>query len=372
MIVELEKNMVTGMLTVLGKLVNRNAADKSYLALRLAAENGTLKLSTRSSTEQLTYSATIPEKEAFTAFVPMDAFRDAVRSCKKRSVSILYTEDVLTVSDVQIPLMEMDWPVEKEHSRGLSSDLPENVLDLFARAAQIVDRTEPRNILRGINLNKEGITATSGREMIHFPCPMKVESMTIPLPLALLQSKCEDAGYIQFWPENMTTCICMTVGPWEWRTKALSGSFPAWQKVIPTDDVLSRKVTLTPEDAAKLITALRSQPDPGDKQSVWLTQAGTDRLGIQMGDWSCTIPGTFTGSWGDSILSIARKILLHLLDQGHTRIAFSENRQLPFTASGGIGQFIGMPMQTPAHSPNTKPVKTIANCNWRAKLHKKA
>lgn len=121
MIVELEKNMVTGMLTVLGKLVNRNAADKSYLALRLAAENGTLKLSTRSSTEQLTYTATIPEKEAFTAFVPMDAFRDAVRSCKKRSVSILYTEDVLTVSDVQIPLMEMDWPVEKEHSSAYRS-----------------------------------------------------------------------------------------------------------------------------------------------------------------------------------------------------------------------------------------------------------
>ena len=45
MIVELEKNIMTGMLTVLGKLVNRNAAGKSYLSLRLVAENGTLKFS---------------------------------------------------------------------------------------------------------------------------------------------------------------------------------------------------------------------------------------------------------------------------------------------------------------------------------------
>ena len=42
MTVELEKNMMTGMLTVLGKLVNRNAADKSYLVLRLEAKDGVL------------------------------------------------------------------------------------------------------------------------------------------------------------------------------------------------------------------------------------------------------------------------------------------------------------------------------------------
>ena len=34
--------MLTGMLTVMGKLVNRSAADRSFLALRLEAKDGTL------------------------------------------------------------------------------------------------------------------------------------------------------------------------------------------------------------------------------------------------------------------------------------------------------------------------------------------
>ena len=357
MTVELEKNMMTGMLTVLGKLVNRNAADKSYLVLRLEAKDGVLKFSTHSATEQLTYQMAVQCAESLTGYAEFDAFRDAVRSCRAKNVQLSCDENVLTVSDTAVSLTEAVWPEEEKDFRGITCTLPENFLGMCARAAQVIDRTEVRPALRGINLNREGITATSGREMIHFPCPLKVESLTIPLPLALLQSKCEEAGTLQFWPENMGTSLRMTVGPWEWQTRALTGPFPAWQKVIPAEEVLIRSVEISTESTAQLIASLRSQPDPDDKLSVCLQQANKESLSIQMGNWSCTIPAVFTGKWGENIHAIGRKILLHLLTLEHTKIAFCESRQMPFVASGGMGRFIAMPMNTP--TPSTRKENTV-------------
>ena len=58
---------------------------------------------------------------------------------------------------------------------------------MFARAAQIVDRNEPRAILRGINLSADGLTATNDNELLNYDCPLKLETcITIPLPLALI------------------------------------------------------------------------------------------------------------------------------------------------------------------------------------------
>ena len=107
--IELEKTMLTGMLTVLGKLVNRSAADRSFLALRLEAKDGTLSFSTRSFAEQLMYKTTIPEADSFTVYAGFDAFRDAVRASRGRNVALAYTGEVLTVSDMVVPLQEANW-----------------------------------------------------------------------------------------------------------------------------------------------------------------------------------------------------------------------------------------------------------------------
>ena len=366
--IELEKTMLTGMLTVLGKLVNRSAADRSFLALRLEAKDGTLSFSIRSFAEQLMYKTTIPETDAFTVYAGFDAFRDAVRASRGRNVALAYTGEVLTVSDMIVPLQEANWTPEETHSRGLSCTLPENVLELFARAAQVIDRTDIRPVLHGINLNRDGITATSGREMIHFPYPMKVESITIPLPVALLQSKCTDAGTVQFWPENMETHLRMNVGPWEWRAKAIAGQFPNWRKVIPAEETLTRSVTLSPENAAQLIAALRSQPDPEDKLAVCLKQAGPDSLDVQAGKWRCAIPASFTGKWANSMLCVGSKIMLHFLTQGHTRIALGEEPHSPFVVTGGEGRFVAMPLNMPAatnekeNTVETKESKVVEPC----------
>ena len=71
---------------------------------------------------------------------------------------------------------------------------------MFAKAAQIVDRNEPREVLRGINLSFGGITATNGKELLNCDIPLNLEdSLTIPLPLALIQSKATEAGTLDYW-----------------------------------------------------------------------------------------------------------------------------------------------------------------------------
>ena len=79
--------------------------------------------------------------------------------------------------------------------------LPDGVVGMFARAAQVVDRNEARAILRGINLSAGGITVTNGKELLNYDFPLKLESsITIPLPLALMQSKAPHAGLLFHWP----------------------------------------------------------------------------------------------------------------------------------------------------------------------------
>ena len=47
-------------------------------------------------------------------------------------------------------------------------------------------------------------------------------------------------------------------------------------------------------------------------------------------------PAAFPENWGDFRVTVNRELLLHLLNQGHHRLAFSTTSG-PFIATGGIG-----------------------------------
>ena len=85
------------------------------------------------------------------------------------------------------------------------------------------------------------------------------------------------------------------------------------------------------------------------------------------------IPATFDSNWDTFSITISKEILLHLLNEGHTKIEFGDGLA-PFVASDGTGQYVAMPIytrkpQAESEQPAVQPVpetieqKTSSNTN---------
>ncbi len=346
MTVELEKDLVIGMLTVLGKLINRNATDPERKALRIEAQDGTLTFCVSSATERLLRKFETETPDPFIVHVDFDAFRDAVRTCRTRLVQFTLAGDAVLVAGNPVPLCNVP-AVPLDRPRGLMhADLPAGFIGKCASAAQVVDQTNSRPDTHGINVNSHGIVAISGREMIHIPFDVKLGGLTIPVPVALIQSKCEDSGRVELWPVKKETYFRLVVGPWEWTAPAVPGEFPNWQRIIPAEEKLVRRITLSKETATQILTALRGLSDPDDQAVVW-TKTADGSLNVRTGTLNCSYPAAFTGQWEKVRQGISRKILLHILAQGHDTFAFGDPVKTPFVSSGGVGRFIAMPDALP-------------------------
>ena len=55
------------------------------------------------------------------------------------------------------------------------------------------------------------------------------------------------------------------------------------------------------------------------------------------------VPAEFDSTWEKFSVVIRKESLLHMLNEGHTKLDFIDGLS-PFVASGGIGQYIAMPM----------------------------
>ena len=191
---------------------------------------------------------------------------------------------------------------------------------MFARAAQAVDRNEVRAVLRGINLCSGGITTTNGKELVNYDIPLNLEdSLTIPLPLALIQSKAAEAGTLSYWACSDTDYrFRIRVGAWCWTGKTLSGIYPNWRQVIPERNTLTRSIAFQPECGQTLASFLKNIPDTEPNNAVKLA-AVNNALEVHAADQSTSIAAEFTGDWTNSIF-MNKAILLRMLLAGHNRI----------------------------------------------------
>ena len=99
-------------------------------------------------------------------------------------------------------------------------------------------------MLRGVNLSKDGITVTDGKQLLNLPCSLALkESITIPFPLALLAARLHDAGTLAAWTSGNSRLFQITIGDFTWSGKAPSGNYPNWKQVIPADNALDYSIT---------------------------------------------------------------------------------------------------------------------------------
>ena len=351
---EMNKNELAGALIALGKLVCRTAAEAEFKALRIEAGENQVRFSTCSQSEQITFKTECRSEGAFHGIVGFDEFRDAVRSGRNKVLEIENGDSVLRVGDRTLfPMSGVEWRVPRENEHSTVSELPEGFVSLLAEAAQLVDRNEPRRIMRGINLSREGITSTNGRELLNICVPLNVDDFTIPLPLALMQTKTAESGRLYTWSDNLSKGCRIETEHWTWYAKGMPGNYPNWRQIIPAQNTLVRSVSFLPERGQQLETFLKNVPDQPPHNAVELYQSEPGYLNVLAGEMHTSIAAEFTGDWNDVSLMLNKHMLLRLLSEGHTKIEMADNR-IPILASGGTGRYVTMPLYQPKSKETTQ------------------
>ena len=356
---EVNRNELERALIALGKLISRMSPVPEYKFLLIECKDGKVCFSTRSPSEQMTFRTASAGEVEFRSIVGFDEFRDAVRGYRNKVLEIEDNEGTLRVGERTLfPMSGVEWRVPDEGEHCSVSELPKDFVALFAAASPLVDRNNPRKVLQGINLCREGITATNGRELLNVYVPLNVDDFTIPLPLALMQTKTTDSGTLCTWTDRTGRMCRIETEHWVWYAEGLEGNYPNWKQIIPSQKALVRSVSFLPERGQQLEIFLKNVPDQPPHNAVELYQGDPGYLNVRAGEMHTCIAAEFTGNWNDVSLKLNKNMLLRLLSEGHTKIEAGDGH-FPILATGGTGRYVTLPLYQPkAQEPKTIQTQT--------------
>lgn len=345
--IEVNKNELERALIALGKLISRMSPIPEHKSLLIECKDGKVCFSTRSPSEQMTFRTACAGEVEFRCIVGFDEFRDAVRGYRNKVLEIEDNEGTLRVGDRTLfPKSSVEWQVPDEGEHCSVSELPKDFVALFAAASPLVDRNNSRKVLQGINLCREGITATNGRELLNIYVPLNVDDFTIPLPLALMQTKTAESGTLCTWTDRTGKMCRIETEHWVWYVEGLAGNYPNWKQVIPSQKALVRSVSFLPERGQQLEIFLKNVPDQPPHNPVELYQSDPGYLNILAGEMHTSIAAEFIGNWNDVSIKLNKHVLLRLLSEGHTKIEAGDGH-FPVLATGGTGRYVTIPLYQP-------------------------
>lgn len=355
--IEVNKNELERALIALGKLISRMSPVPEHKSLLIECRDGKVCFSTRSPSEQMTFRTACAGEVKFRCIVGFDEFRDAVRGYRNKVLEIEDSEGALRVGERTLfPMSGVEWRVPDEGEHCSVSELPKDFVALFAAASPLVDRNNPRKVLQGINLCREGITTTNGKELLNIYVPLNVDDFTIPLPLALMQTKTTESGTLCTWTDRTGKMCRIETEHWVWYTNGLEGNYPNWKQVIPSQKALIRSVSFLPERGQQLEIFLKNVPDQPPHNPVELYQSDDPGyLNILAGEMHTSIAAEFIGNWNDVSIKLNKHVLLRLLSEGHTKIEASDGH-FPILATGGTGRYVTIPLYQPK-AQETKPIQ---------------
>ena len=355
--IEVNKNELERALIALGKLISRMSPVPEYKSLLIEYRDGKVCFSTRSPSEQMTFRRACAGEVEFRCIVGFDEFRDAVRGYRNKVLEIEDNEGTLRVGERTLfPMSGVEWRVPGKVEHCSVSELPKDFVALFATASPLVDRNNPRKVLQGINLCREGITTTNGRELLNIYVPLNVDDFTIPLPLALMQTRTTESGTLCTWTDRTGKMCRIETEHWVWYAEGLEGNYPNWKQIIPSQKALVRSVSFLPERGQQLEIFLKNVPDQLPHNPVELYQSDPGYLNILAGEMHTSIAAEFIGNWNDVSIKLNKHALLRLLSEGHTKIEAGDGH-FPILATGGTGRYVTLPLHQPkAQEP--KPIQT--------------
>lgn len=378
--VTIAKSELAGALVALGKLIIRNATNEIFKSVLIEASATTVCLTTCDLAEM--FSVELPAElsgsdsdAAFSCSVPYMELRALVKP-GKGSVVLEYTDDRLFLSeDVRggqrvtgITTSRLEWPEFESGKPTSQTVLPENFVALLASAAPIIDRTADREILRGINLSKDGIAVTDGKHLLNIPVPLEIDSMTIPFPLCLLAAAPYGEGTLKVRQDSKTKrrTFEFAIANVVWRGCAVHGNYPNWRQVVPDRESAKYAVNIDPDEVAEFVAFLKSIPKqpPFDVMTLLKNDDALRVASATLDDFTQSFRATFSGDCPRILPSLGKPMLLRLLELGHKTIT-CHGGTAPVVASGGTGLYVAMPLreggqpeshQQPAPQPAPSPI----------------
>ena len=347
------KNELAGALTALGKLVSRTSLIKAYQGIQIESKANTLFFRTRNVTEEIEFRLFADLEKDFPAtLVEFEPFRLAVRNCKNKTLKLEIDNGEVFIEGVKLAPVDGRFPVPEiiPDQDVCVTELPADTLSALEKLAPIADKgKDVRKVLSGINISGDGFTAANGKELSNIPFPLeKTGSVTIPFPLALLATKAfGEAGRLTTWQKDEDTHFELTLGAWTWRAKAFKEHYPNWKRVVPERTEKTHHVSFQQDRAEMFRRYLRGVPDdPRKPTTIKLSRLAEvpDNLHLESSNGMLfSILAEFDPNWGDLNFVVRKEILAHLLNEGHTRIEINDALS-PFVGTGGMGQFIAMPV----------------------------
>ena len=350
--ITINKSEPAGALAALGKLVTRTAIIKTFQAVQIEGKADTLFFRTRNVIEEIEFKMTADLEEGFPAvLVSFEEFRLAVRNSKAKTLNLEVDNGEVFIGDIKLTPVNGRFPVPKAipDQDVTISELPPDTLAVLELLAPIASKEAPCSVLSGINISRDGLTATNGKELSNIPIHLEMTGdVTIPFPLALLATKAYgQSGKLTTWQADNDTHFVLTLGNWTWRAKAHSVNYPNWKRIVPERTAATHHVSFTEESAERLKRYLKAVPDdPKHLNAVKLNRlpGAPDHLNLASSNGMLvSILAEFDDTWGSLSFSVRKEYLIHLLNAGHTRIELND-AFCPVVGTGGNGQYIVMPL----------------------------
>ena len=332
----IEKKTLNDALRVLGKVVCQTSPVELYRSVRFVGdENGVLAMVT-DGVETVSVAVEAFTETEIDFCVSFKELKDLVRMGRSETIE-------LTGKFIEFP------ELEEPSADAVSAILPVNFGELLVQAALVVDRSNYRRVLQGINLSNAGVTATNGKQLLHLPCVLSLaKDVTIPFPSALLAAKTSEMGTLQVWE----TFFQIEIGNFKWHGKLLEGQYPNWRGVIPSAE--SHDYSITLHDTEKVIAWVKMIPCQKTTNGVELNvmpDGSVTLVSCIQPNFELNTQATVTGVRPRAVLTLDREIILRMLLQDYTTFKAHSDGLVPVIASGGAGQYIAMPIRTISKNP---------------------
>ena len=375
--ITINKTELAGALAALGKLVSRTAPVEANRAVEITGFADMLHFRTRNAFEEIEFTVFAEMDEDFPAtLVYFEQFRLAVRNGKNKTLALEVEDGVVTIDGVAFdPVKGHLPPRERMANYDVNvTELPADTLSALEKLAPVTEKgIHARKMLTGIDLSADGFTAANGKELSNIPLPLKMNgNVTIPFPLTLLATKAfGESGKLTTWQKDEDTHFELALGNWTWRAKALKGNYPNWKRMLPERTAATHYVSVTEDTSERIQRYLKGVPDdPLNATTVKLSRIpeAPDHLNLASSNGVLvSVLAEFDENWGALSFVIRKELLAHLLNQGHTRIELNDACG-PIVGTGGMGQYVGMPIITKTQQAQTerKPEEAVAHAEQPA------